>query len=215
MRAPSPAVLRIALCSAVTMAGTLACGEGEPVETVELGAPCIPDVEFDESFSGFDVDEISIQTGDLGCGGNFCLVHHFQGRVTCPYGQTADAIVSLPPDDPTRCRRLERRNAEEVAPDRGVLVPVLPQISGRPADESVFCSCRCAAREPDAPVCACPNGFECAPLFDDPSFQGTALGGSYCVPTDRLPPDGFDTPECDRTVAPGQPGDCGNGGANP
>jgi hypothetical protein len=41
-----------------------------------------------------------------------------------------------------------------------------------------FCSCRCAAPEPDAELCRCAKGFACEPLVHE---GDPAVVGSYCV----------------------------------
>ncbi|HEY2364880.1 MAG TPA: hypothetical protein VGH87_00795, partial [Polyangiaceae bacterium] len=50
-----------------------------------IGTPCTPSEEYDEAFLGFDPGEIKIDTtSDPNV---VCLVYHFRGRSTCPYGQ--------------------------------------------------------------------------------------------------------------------------------
>lgn len=75
------------------------------------------------------------------------------------------------------------------------------RVGARPPPEDVadqlFCTCRCSSLEgdPTVPLCACPMGLHCQDdLF---SFEGTGVGGGYCVPcredeTSLLGPDVFE-----------------------
>ncbi len=64
--------------SAVSAQGCKASGVGDP---------CIPEREFDRTFSGFDPQEVNAESKSFQCLTRLCLVNHFRGRVTCPYGQ--------------------------------------------------------------------------------------------------------------------------------
>ena len=50
---------------------------------------CTPDEEYDPTFQGFSIQDVSVESKSYVCLSRLCLVNHFQGRVTCPYGQTA------------------------------------------------------------------------------------------------------------------------------
>src|SRR4051794_10342209 len=52
-----------------------------------VGDPCIPEKEFDPTFNGFDPGEVNVESKSFQCLTRLCLVNHFQGRATCPYGQ--------------------------------------------------------------------------------------------------------------------------------
>jgi hypothetical protein len=54
-----------------------------------VGDPCTPDEEYDPTFQGFSVNDVSVESKSYVCLSRLCLVNHFQGRVTCPYGQSA------------------------------------------------------------------------------------------------------------------------------
>jgi hypothetical protein len=54
-----------------------------------VGDPCIPDQEYDTCFPGFDIRDVDTETKSFQCQTRVCLVNHFQGRVSCPYGQNA------------------------------------------------------------------------------------------------------------------------------
>jgi hypothetical protein len=145
---------------------TVACG-GEEDDTHGIGKPCITADESNETFSGFSNNEVSIETRGGNCGTGVCLVNHFKGRVSCPYGQSeSDLELSclLP------------------GTSRPVLVPVEPQDSRRRADVAVTCSCRCAGPG-TGPFCNCPDGSECAAVVDNLGLPGSdQLAGSYCIP---------------------------------
>ena len=53
-----------------------------------VGDPCTPDEEYDPTFQGFSLSDVSVESKSYVCLTRLCLVNHFQGRVTCPYGQT-------------------------------------------------------------------------------------------------------------------------------
>jgi hypothetical protein len=58
--------------------------------TLKIGAPCPPIEEEKPTFQGFGILEESIVSRFPVCGnGGVCLVNHFQGRVSCPFGQDA------------------------------------------------------------------------------------------------------------------------------
>lgn len=132
-------------------AGLTACSDtGElilPISTamggadggsVRIGNPCTPDLEQSPTFSAFGLNETWVESS-MGApsGSAVCLAYHFQGRISCPYGQglgdarnpqcaTPDgALVTGPAEDPSGA-------------------PVLPQCLDRRADAVVVWSCRCA-----------------------------------------------------------------------
>lgn len=65
----------------VTAAGSQGCAASG------VGDPCIPEQEFDKTFLGFDPAEVNVESKSFQCLTRLCLVNHFRGRVTCPYGQ--------------------------------------------------------------------------------------------------------------------------------
>jgi hypothetical protein len=137
---------------------------GSSADAIGLGEVCIPTDEDFASYSGFSVGEISIADRDPQCASGTCLVHHFQGRVTCPEGNVEGGECFTPLGEL-------------------VTVPVAPQLSDRPPQDAVFCSCRCDGPARYAPFCACPNDMICEPLLDPgAASEGLGLGeGSYCV----------------------------------
>ena len=55
-----------------------------------VGDPCTPEQEYEPSFIGFDEKEVNVESKSFQCQTRICLANHFQGRVSCPYGQDAD-----------------------------------------------------------------------------------------------------------------------------
>ena len=55
-----------------------------------VGDPCTPEQEYDPTFLGFAAGEVNVESKSFDCQTRLCLANHFQGRVTCPYGQTKD-----------------------------------------------------------------------------------------------------------------------------
>ncbi len=158
-----------------------------------VGDPCTPEQEYDPSFTGFDEKQVNVESKSFQCRTRICLVNHFRGRASCPYGQstegnppagpgvkpcavpgTTQPISGLTnPDDPTSFRD----------PRKKQLVP--PQCVDRAADKAVYCSCRCADINGDKPsdqtFCACPDGFACRPLVTSIGKGNEGLTGSYCI----------------------------------
>lgn len=153
-----------------------------------VGDPCVPEDEYRTDFSGFSIEEVNVESKSFQCLTRVCLVNHFQGRVSCPYGQseaTADACSEnagdcLPGSQSHResCR-IPGQDGTDVN-DR-IHVPVQPQKVDRQANQAVYCSCRCAGPDPNANYCECPSGFSCVELVDDIGLGKGQLAGSYCV----------------------------------
>jgi hypothetical protein len=182
--------------------------QGSPAAGLPLGAPCTPDDEQQASFSGFSRSEVDIDEVTPQCASGTCLVDHFQGRVTCPYGQTQTEVETLPPGDPKRCRTTDVNH--HVGTEQ-VTVSVTPQVVTRRPEDAVFCSCRCAGSDPGATYCTCPSGMACVPLL---SGIGPDAGPtSFCVKPDQDAGDGSAT-TCAKTGTDPVT-DCGNDRENP
>ncbi len=165
----------------------------------DVGDPCTPEDEYLTSFSGFSQNEVNIESRSFQCLTRVCLVNHFQGRVSCPYGQVED------PDAPnsglaTCMGTEEHRKSPEClpggvlyeqscqVPDRDgarwedrIAVPVAPQFAERQADDTVYCSCRCDGAGDPKTFCECPSKYKCEPLVEDLGLGKGQLAGSYCV----------------------------------
>jgi len=156
-----------------------------------VGDPCTPEQEYDPSFLGFDEKEVNVESKSFQCRTRVCLVNHFRGRTSCPYGQSADqtapsgaqpckipgtqdAVTGLTnQNDPASFRDSRRKS----------LVPA--QCVDRNKDRAVYCSCRCAdingERPGDQVFCDCPDGFTCEPLVTSIGKGNEGLTGSYCI----------------------------------
>ena len=160
-----------------------------------VGDPCTPEQEFNQGFLGFDVKEVSVESKSFQCQTRLCLVNHFQGRVSCSYGQDADGKApSTAPADPFHpgdC--VVPGSAAKItgADDTGKVIDskkkatVQPQCTDRRADRAVYCSCRCAdingATTDGANYCKCPDGFACKQLVSSIGAGNEGLTGGYCV----------------------------------
>jgi hypothetical protein len=168
----------VAVASAAFVAfvsfGLCACDSGG------VGDPCIPEDEYQPLFGGFSIDEVNIESRSFQCETRVCLVNHFEGRVSCPEGQSEDGqdgrACLLPGED-------GRPNREGDDPaDEFVEVPVDPNDPNRSADDAVYCSCRCAGPDPGARYCDCPSGYSCTEIGALDIGRGQEeLAGSYCI----------------------------------
>lgn len=170
-----------------------------------VGVACIPYEEVNPSFAGFAVDETSLETSHVDCAAeSVCLIHRFQGRVSCPYGQTEDALT-LPMSDPRRCV-LPWSSMEPVR------VAVPPQIVERSAHEGVYCSALCAdsqgRRNDGRRYHDCPSGFHCENV-DASALAPENLSGSYCVRDGTKNSAAFSKEVCTLDTG-GSSGNCGD-----
>ena len=136
-----------------------------------VGDPCTPEDEYTPTFPGYSFGEVNVESKSFQCETRVCLVNHFQGRVSCKYGQatpsaTSTASCHLPGDPMTL-----------------VTAQVTPQLHSRQADAAVYCSCRCDGPDSNARYCKCPSGYACTHLVDSLTIPGAKaqLAGSYCV----------------------------------
>ncbi|HEY2407033.1 MAG TPA: hypothetical protein VGI10_13575 [Polyangiaceae bacterium] len=144
-----------------------------------LGKSCLAADEYEPAFSGFDVRDVNVDGSSPLCASGTCLVNHFQGRASCPYGELTGGTGCYVPGS-----------------DSAITVPVLPQLVSRPADQTSICSCRCDGPGP-GPFCSCPQGMQCTHLIDSVVPNDTANAGSYCIPngSEYVPP--VSTEQCD------------------
>src|SRR3954471_6960701 len=71
-----------------------------------VGDPCTPEDEYQQIFSGYQVGEVNLESRSFQCETRLCLVNHFEGRVSCPYGQSkalADSQSLGEEAEATRC----------------------------------------------------------------------------------------------------------------
>jgi hypothetical protein len=142
-------------------------GSGTPA----VGTPCVPSEELSPTFGGFSYQEVSIERSNAGCGRLMCLVDHFQGRTTCPYGEQPGGSASCTVPG----------TSTPVTPPRGT---VQPWCIDRLARDTVTCTCRCAnadGRTDDgAQYCTCPGAMTCTQLITPGGPSD--LAGAYCIP---------------------------------
>lgn len=172
---------RYVTLSAMGIGLALVCGGG--CEPEGVGDPCTPEVEYDATFAGFSEKEVYVESKSFQCRTRVCLVNHFRGRKSCPYGTQAGAPdCKTPVGDPIAAG-----------------VDVSPQCNNRQDDKAVYCSCRCAnvnGKTDDGSVyCTCPDGFECSQLVTSIGSGDTGLTGSYCVKSGTAFKD-VCTPDC-------------------
>ncbi|WP_394826922.1 hypothetical protein [Pendulispora albinea] len=169
----------LATAVVLLMAGAPGCGEESGV-----GDPCRPEVELDPTSNGFLLESVFTETKSYQCRTRVCLVNHFQGRVSCPYGQNRDGTG---PGGGSPCVLPGTSDGKVVGgsiPD--MAAEVKPQCASRSPDQAVYCSCRCANNEgrtdDGANYCTCPDGFSCERV--GPNFISNGpreLSGAYCI----------------------------------
>ncbi len=168
-------------------------GDGNAASAI--GAPCVPSFETSATFGGFRSEDVTLDESNPACGSAVCLVNHFQGRVTCPYGQDPSGNG---PGDAGGCT-VPGNPAEKVSGD------VNPQCTDREANKTVYCSCRCAnadgKTDDGATYCACPTGMSCTQTV--PEFvAGDPNAGGYCtIDATMYDPSSACANECDPIVA--------------
>jgi len=183
-----------------------------------VGDPCTPEDEYRQEVPGYAVTEVNVESRSFQCETRVCLVNHFQGRVSCPYGQkdaeAKECFDGTPdtcnPDNGKGCR-VPGTDGKNQA-DR-IKVEVAPQLVERRADDAVYCSCRCDGNDDKASYCECPSGFACVELIEDLGIGAAQLSGSYCIKEGtryNTQERGGDT--CDKDLADR---DCGNDRKNP
>lgn len=171
-----------------------------------VGDPCIPEKEFDKTFLGFDPGEVNVESKSFQCLTRLCLVNHFRGRVTCPYGQDKSGS-QLPTVDgasggafgvvdsfkqtagPCLIPGGTDPSTDQItgnpAVDPADQAQVHPQCVDREAVNTVYCSCRCAnadgKTDDGANYCTCPDGFQCSQLVAPVGLGDVGLTGAYCI----------------------------------
>ncbi len=178
-----------------------------------IGDPCVPEDEYQQYFSGYAVTEVNIESRSFQCETRLCLVNHFQGRVTCPYGQTeeqAKDTTPLPADQEAQLCHIPGTSG----PENRIKVPVNKQFTNRRAINTVYCSCRCDGPDKNARYCKCPTVFQCVKLLDSIDRLGSKeLAGNYCIKDGTQFTNGVTDPgiACQVTdPAANPPGECGN-----
>lgn len=152
-----------------------------------VGDPCTPEQEYNTQFNGFDAKEVDVESKSFQCQTRLCLVNHFQGRVSCPYGQDS---TGKGPDGASGCLipgGTSTNSADKITGDpsnQTTGATVSAQCTDRTANEAVYCSCRCAdinGTQNGGNFCTCPDGFACTQLVTSIGVGDTGLTGAYCV----------------------------------
>jgi hypothetical protein len=168
----------LAACGGTTSPAAATDGGADSAPSGAIGASCTPEIEQSPTFGGFRLNEVNLEENSPSCGGAVCLVNHFEGLTTCPYGQDASGH---PPPGASAC--VTPVTGQPVAPDPAVGVP--PQCTDRRPSSAVYCSCRCAnadGRTDDgATYCTCPGSFTCTQLVTSIGTPGDTTSGAYCV----------------------------------
>jgi hypothetical protein len=189
---PSPVVSRAVAALAVFGLG-IAMLPAAACKATGVGDPCTPEAEYNTDFNGFSDDEVNVESKSFQCQTRLCLVNHFEGRVSCQYGQ--DTSGNGPSGlkgingDPTKtgCYVPNDPTTKIVGdPTLGANNVVKPQCTDRTADKAVYCSCRCANADGNtndgANYCSCPDGFTCTHLIDSLGANiSEGLTGSFCI----------------------------------
>jgi hypothetical protein len=157
-----------------------------------VGDPCIPEDEYKTDFAGFKVTEENIESRSFQCQTRICLVNHFQGRVSCPYGQ--DNPTTNPASKPG-CQTVTSTDEDKgkaccvPGTDEVIGTEVCSQCAGtskRDAAQAVYCSCRCDVAEGEPPdenfnFCECPTGYVCSQIRPNVGLGDVQLTGKYCI----------------------------------
>jgi hypothetical protein len=162
-----------------------------------VGDPCVPEAEYATSFLGFQYTEVNVESKSYQCQTRLCLANHFQGRVTCPYGQDSTGTTTyLGMGSP--CKTPIGQNVDGLDPANNNMVDVpctgsatncgaavLPNCTDRTGTNAVYCSCRCMDVDGNKPAdqvfCECPTGFTCTQLVTSINQGNEGLTGGYCV----------------------------------
>ncbi len=116
-----------------------------------VGDPCVPE---QVPAGGFLESETYLETSSVQCATRVCLVRGLGGDPT-------NLFPSCPLDDP------DGDPADSTC------------VSAEKVEETVYCSCRCAAPSGSGvPTCGCPGGFKCEEVLET---GGDGIRGSYCV----------------------------------
>ncbi len=98
--------------------------------------PCTPEQEYLTDFLEFNINEVSTESKSFQCQTRLCLVNHFRGRVTCPYGQNMDGTPKSPA---TSC--CNAQNQATCKANAGCCTPGVPQPVAfrRPDPHALLC----------------------------------------------------------------------------
>jgi hypothetical protein len=232
LAALGPMAAALSAIAAVAVVSSTGCS------STGVGDPCTPEQEYDPTFAGFDEREVNVESKSFQCETRLCLVNHFRGRVSCPYGQNQTATAANASlsgvNEPCNNQKPGDQNSACCTP--GIYQPVKPTANSggggdggggggnnftvqpnctdRTASTAVYCSCRCAnvdgKTDDGANYCTCPDGYDCTQLVSATGVAGENLTGAYCIKhkTDYNVNTACAV-TCDPTTKTGTPGYCG------
>jgi len=179
-----------------------------------VGDPCIPEDEYRQQVPGYAVTEVNVESRSFQCKTRVCLVNHFQGRVSCPYGQDSNTLAGCQAA-PGNCNSgsgigCRVPGTDGTDPRDQISVPVNPQLLERSANDAVYCSCRCDGPDDKARYCECPSGYACVELIEDLNLGSSQLAGSYCIKEGTTY-----NAQSRNTACNAASQNCGNDGKNP
>jgi hypothetical protein len=151
-----------------------------------VGDPCIPNDEFSAQYSGATESGAQIEDRSFQCETRVCLVKHFRGRVSCPFGNAEGRDSPLIPEAYSGADSEECFVPGTTTP---VEVPVNSQC--QPRKGQVYCSCRCDGEDSAAKYCECPEGYDCKEVTRSLDPTLIAPGDKYCVKQEDKVSDGY------------------------
>lgn len=172
----------LAACGGTTT--TSAAGDGGTSDAQSgahvVGAPCRTLQEAEPTFVGFTEQEVSVEDYvKTAPGTDVCLVNHFRGRASCPYGQDTNGV------GPSGAPSCKTTTGQPVTGNSAHGAAVPAQCTDRLAADTVHWSCRCANADGKTndgdTYCACPSGMTCAQLVASIGGPDTHLAGAYCI----------------------------------
>ena len=169
-----------------------------------IGTPCVPATEESSpTFTGYDDQEVVIDPSSDHF--HVCLVNHFRGLTTCPFGQNA-AGTGHPLADGGSAPFPEGVGPCVDSHGAPVVGAVAPQCTDRLARDTVFWTCPCANPEGKTDdgrsYCSCPSGMTCAPLVPPNGDAVVSPNLLYCIPSGTdYEPFASCAQSCDPTIA--------------
>lgn len=118
-------------------------------QTGGIGDPCTPEDEYRGTFAGFQLTQENIESRSFQCESRICLVNFFQGRVSCPAGQSAKEPCAGPD---ASCP-----GEGEACVESDVFAPACTddtacEALGTACNAEGFCECSASS---------CPTGYSC------------------------------------------------------
>lgn len=190
----------ITAATAVTVISVQGCKQ------TGVGDPCIPELEYDSTFNAFTLGDVYLESKSFQCQTRLCLVNHFRGRLTCPYGQTSTGLPAPGTGKPCALpgSACDGMGGAGCVVGKNGSAEVPSQCANHRSDIAVYCSCRCANEQgktnDGANYCSCPDGYACKQLVAPTKLGNEGLTGAYCVKAaDTFDPLSSGCEPCDAT----------------